>query len=311
MIGAGHGGLACAARLAVKGHDVTVIERTATAVTIPALLTLPAAYRDLFIKTGSELETVIELNEIPSAMDLKLSTGVTVAIPASGVGRVCNALENHLGKEAANQWREYLNALSEIWLAIRKPLVETEPKNNLKLVQHLGISSLWKMKSTKRLIHKHLKHPDLIRLATAYRNYAHVDADCDLGFLGISAYVQEVFGVYEPVGGFSALTNQLQIRCAQIGVKFKFETVASPISDGDVLFGVELRDRTLIAADYVIVNDFTAEPEIVSIWNLPTVFTSVAGLYRLNEKSWLGLGPAHVVMSAEIVAEHIGRAATT
>ena len=66
VVGAGVGGLATAARLAKKGHSVSVYEaadfvggkcRTEwignyAFDTGPSLLTLPAVYRDLFLKTG-------------------------------------------------------------------------------------------------------------------------------------------------------------------------------------------------------------------------------------------------------------------
>jgi len=70
VIGAGVGGLAVAARLAVKGHDVLVLEQGQRPGgklhthrqdgfafdTGPSLFTLPAVYRDLFLKTGGALE---------------------------------------------------------------------------------------------------------------------------------------------------------------------------------------------------------------------------------------------------------------
>ena len=75
VIGAGMGGLAVAARLATLGHQVVVCEQAATwggklgtfardgfgFDTGPSLLTLPAVYRDLFVKTGKPLEDSVEL----------------------------------------------------------------------------------------------------------------------------------------------------------------------------------------------------------------------------------------------------------
>ena len=66
VIGAGMGGLAAAARLAKAGHEVEIFEASDQTGgkcrtewigdyafdTGPSLLTLPAVYRDLFIKTG-------------------------------------------------------------------------------------------------------------------------------------------------------------------------------------------------------------------------------------------------------------------
>jgi len=71
VIGGGVGGLAVAARLSVKGHRVTLLEhadriggklftyrRDGFAFdTGPSLFTLPAVYRDLFLKTGKAWKT--------------------------------------------------------------------------------------------------------------------------------------------------------------------------------------------------------------------------------------------------------------
>ncbi|GMA89132.1 hypothetical protein GCM10025868_43820 [Angustibacter aerolatus] len=74
VVGAGMGGLAAAARLSAQGHEVTVCEQADVVGgklgwferdgfgfdTGPSLLTLPAVYRDLFLKTGPALGTVVE-----------------------------------------------------------------------------------------------------------------------------------------------------------------------------------------------------------------------------------------------------------
>jgi phytoene dehydrogenase-like protein len=77
VIGAGVGGMSAAARIAKAGHQVEIFE-AANFVggkcrtewigryafdTGPSLLTLPAVYRDFFLKTGSIMEEV--LTQIP------------------------------------------------------------------------------------------------------------------------------------------------------------------------------------------------------------------------------------------------------
>ena len=69
VIGAGIGGLSVAARLAKKGHQVEIFEAADQSGgkcrtewfgdygfdTGPSLLTIPAVYRDLFLKTGKRI----------------------------------------------------------------------------------------------------------------------------------------------------------------------------------------------------------------------------------------------------------------
>ena len=75
------GGLAVAARLATVGHSVVVCEQSGsvggkvasfsrdgfTFDTGPSLLTLPAVYRDLFVKTGKPIEEAVDLVPVDPA----------------------------------------------------------------------------------------------------------------------------------------------------------------------------------------------------------------------------------------------------
>ena len=106
VIGAGMGGMAAAARLAVKRHDVTVIEQSATYGgklgtferdgfvfdTGPSLLTLPAVYRDLFNKTGAGLDETVDLVELEPAFRYRFPDGVAVEMPGVDSARCAVAL---------------------------------------------------------------------------------------------------------------------------------------------------------------------------------------------------------------------------
>lgn len=308
VIGAGHGGLAVAARLAVKGHEVHVYESSSSAVTIPQVLTLPAAYRDLFIKTGSQLEDVIDLREPSFAFEFQTNSSGTIQIPASGVGRVLSEIEKALGKDVANQWRNFTSIYGQIWQQSRSKLIETESEAPLWKI--VGFNNFLRTRNFEKFIKQQLKDTDLQNLARAYKAHCYVDLDSKIGLLGICSYVHQTFGVYEFSGGLSALSNALENRCRELGVEMTFNENVAPVVSGNQLIGVELSNGQLVAADYVIVNDLTSLPEIAKWTDTTTPGTNSPGLYRIEERSWLGLGPSHAVMSAEIVAGLIGSAAS-
>lgn len=306
VVGAGHGGLAAAARLAVKGHVVHIYEASANAVTIPQVLTLPAAYRDLFIKTGSQLEDILELSEPNFAFEFQTKTSGIIQIPASGVGRVLTSIEQILGKDASNQWRNFTSIFGQIWQKSRTKLIETE--SNEPLWKIVGFKNYLKIRNFEKFINQNLAIADLQDLARAYKAQCYVDLNSKIGLLGISSYVHQTFGVYQPAGGLSALTNALENRCLKLGVEFTFNEKVAPVVSGNELIGVELSNGQLDSADYVIVNDLTTSPQIAKWTDTTTPGTNSPRLYLIEERSWLGLGPSHAVMSAEIVADLIGSA---
>ena len=102
VVGAGMGGLAVAARLSSMGHSVTVAEQSAacggkvssfgrdgfTFDTGPSLLTLPAVYRDLFLKTAvrrqnAALEDNVGLIGLDPAFGYRWADGTRATLPGS------------------------------------------------------------------------------------------------------------------------------------------------------------------------------------------------------------------------------------
>jgi phytoene dehydrogenase-like protein len=308
VIGAGHGGLAAAARLKVKGFEVTVFEESNAVVTIDQELTLIAAYRDLFLKTGTAIDEIVELNEIPTTLNLKLSNGQSLQIPGSGIGRTIAEIEKKLGKESAKQWQDYLLELSNLWQKSRNLLLDRSQVTFSEVLKAVGIRSWLKFVSYQRLIKRHLRDPALVELADEYREQTASAKDSNIGLIALNCYLQSVFGVYQVTGGLIALSQALFERCKKLGVEFEFNTHAAPITIGNDLIGVENSTGELISAHYVIVNDLKPETITINWRNMPTLLTASNGLFRIPEHSWLGIGPAQAVLNAEIIAEKIGSA---
>ena len=112
VVGAGMGGMAAALRLVAKGHEVTVLEQSQRAGgkletyqrdgfvfdTGPSLFTLPAVYRDLFLKTGAALEEVVDLQPLEPGFGYRWADGAEVTMPGVGVAALRRALGEGLGR---------------------------------------------------------------------------------------------------------------------------------------------------------------------------------------------------------------------
>lgn len=308
VIGAGHGGLAAAARLRVKGHEVSVFNETASPITTEQPLTLLGAYRDLFLKTGNSLEENIELNEVESALSLQLENNKSIEIPGSGIGRSVNQIESILGRAAGDQWRNYITKVGKLWLKIRQPLVENRDANQFSILRKIGPNLIWQFRSLTKLHSNFLPDPDLLRLAWAYREQVNVASECDFGLLAINAYVQQNFGVYLPTEGLPKLGSALVERCDQLGVQFEMNSVARPVELNGQICGIETSNNSFVAADFVILNSPGFEMPNASWFQLPDAATAILNFFEISELSWLGIGPAQAVLTGEAVANRIGSA---
>lgn len=306
VVGAGHGGLTVAARLQNKGHDVTVYEATDQVVTFEENLTLPAAYRDFFLKTGSALEENLELVEVPTPISISLDTNDWLEIPGSGLGRVLSEIEIKLGRHAAKEWRSYSLAVGQLWQNTRTKLVQAQLTTSLG--KTVGWKNVWRYRTVNQTIKSSIKSPELVELAKKYLAKCHVTSDTNFGLITLNSYVEQIFGVYQPAGGFTKLTEALFNRCSTLGVNFEFSATAAPVALNSEIVGLELSGGKLHSADYVVVNDLSDVKMQLNWRSTPSYETKVKGLFVINEHSWLGLGPAHSVLGAEIVANLIGSA---
>ena len=111
VIGAGAAGLATAARLAVKGHQVQILEQSDSIGgklatyrrdgfafdTGPSLFTLPAVYRDLFLKTGKAFEEEVDLQPVEPGFGYRFADGSSVTMPGVDPARCARALGDAFG----------------------------------------------------------------------------------------------------------------------------------------------------------------------------------------------------------------------
>ncbi|MCH0555691.1 MULTISPECIES: NAD(P)/FAD-dependent oxidoreductase [unclassified Streptomyces] len=265
VIGAGMGAMAAAARLAVAGHRVVVYERTETyggAVrrferdgfrfdTGPGLLTLPAVYRDLFVKTGKEaLEDCVELVQVDPAARHVFSDGTEASLPNASRAGVVAALDEALGAGAGERWGDFLVRAREAWERTRRPLLE-EPlwpnwqvlasKEPYPSVPHR------RLLRTRRAVALHeigaweLRDPRLRELLDGYALAHGVDPEVAPASAAVLPYLEHAFGTWYVRGGIRELARAVYERCRERRVEFVFGAEVTRILDEDGrAAGVEL-----------------------------------------------------------------------
>lgn len=129
VVGGSLVGMSVAARLARVGHQVTLFEakprlgsRWAHAETWGGSVLLPAAWRDLFSKTGQPLQATLErrgltLAPAPDPVHV-LPGGRRLTLPTDRDAQLA-AMTDALGSDAALAWRDLLDSLDESWQRLR------------------------------------------------------------------------------------------------------------------------------------------------------------------------------------------------
>ncbi|MDH6110020.1 phytoene dehydrogenase-like protein [Kitasatospora sp. MAP12-15] len=263
IIGAGISGLAAAARLATIGHRVTVCEAAPTYGgmlgqyrrdgfafdTGPTLLTLPAVYRDLALKTGKEpLEQLVELAPVAPESRHVFADGATVALPNASRGGVAQALDAAFGTGAGERWGQLTNRGRAVWEATRRPLLEeplpadttplatdpypAAPRRGLGRLLGGGAPTLAQVAARELG-----GHPALTALLEEYALRFGFDPRTVPAGATVIPYMEQSFGVWYVRGGMRALAEAFYRRCEQRGVEFRFDTRVEqpPTEDGLLL----------------------------------------------------------------------------
>jgi phytoene desaturase len=272
VIGAGMASMAAAARLATGGHRVVVHERAGTYGggvgriardgfafdTGPGLLTLPAVYRDLFVKTGREpLEECVELVQTDPAARHVFADGTDVALPNASRSGVIEALDAAFGAGSGERWSEVLVRAREVWEGVRRPLLEEPVADPGPLAKdpypgrRRGL--LRRSPSLADVAARELGgDPRAAALLEWYALGHGLDPRTAPAAAAVLPYLEQSFGVWYVRGGLRALADALYARCRARKVEFRFgREVAGVEVRGGAVRGLRFTDGEVADADVV------------------------------------------------------------
>ncbi|MFD9400997.1 phytoene desaturase family protein [Streptomyces sp. NPDC060011] len=257
VIGAGMGAMAAAARLAVAGHRVVVYERAETyggAVgrferdgfafdTGPALLTLPAVYRDLFVKTGRQpLEESVGLVQVDPSAHHVFADGTRVSLPNASRAGVLSALDEALGAGVGARWGDFLVRAREAWDRARRPLLE-EPlwpnwpvlaeRDPYPSVPHKKLLRTRRAGTLAEVAAWELRDARLAALLESHALAYGLDPRVTPASAAVLPYMEHAFGTWYVRGGVRELARAVYERCVARRVEFRFGTPVGRIVEKD------------------------------------------------------------------------------
>lgn len=273
VIGAGIGGMCAAARIAKAGHQVEIYE-AANFVggkcrtewigryafdTGPSLLTLPAVYRDFFLKTGAVMEDVLTQIPVNPSFDYQFADGSSVKFANLSRYQTLQAITAAFGAEAAAQWDQIMKRAEAMWDVSREPFIESELTSIAALFKRVTLLRdllvIAPLKSLREIANEKLTDQRLRFIVDRYATYSGSDPRKAPAVLLSIAFVEEAFGAWHLAGGIGQLAVAIEKRCLDLGVKIHLNSPVSKIqSSNGVATGITLADGAEVTADHVVSN---------------------------------------------------------
>ena len=273
VVGAGIGGMSAAARLAKQGHQVTVFENSDQSGgkcrtewfgdyafdTGPSLLTLPAVFRDLFLKTGKRIEHVLDISPVDPAFNYNFADGSKVTFPNLSNPKTYQEIEKSFGISASQSWRQIIERSEKMWEASRDSFIESELTSIWPLLLRKNlinqINQISPFTSLRSLSEKLNLDPHLKMIIDRYATYTGSDPRSAPAVLLTIAFVESTFGAWHIKGGIGQLSVALEQRCRDLGVDFQFKSLVTKILvEQNKVEGLVLSDGKTIKSDLVVSN---------------------------------------------------------
>jgi phytoene desaturase len=222
------------------------------------LLTLPAVYRDLFLKTGKPLEESVDIVDLETAFRYQFSDGTILRMPGVGIGNSADAIGDALGGSSAMQWRNFMVRAGAMWAATRTPFLESELQGLRTLLalstRVRDLRTIAPQRTLRSLSEHYFKDPRLVTLVDRYATYTGSDPRQAPAALATIPYIEQTFGAYHVASGLRELGRALFERCIGLGVDFMFDTDVSAINGTTQATGVTISDGRTFLADIVVAN---------------------------------------------------------
>lgn len=272
VVGAGVGGLAAAARLAVGGHRLTVCERAPEVGgklglathggfrfdTGPSLVTMPQVFADFFRETGDPLESVLDLVPLDPIARYRFGDGTSLE-SCTDPFEFRRRIDDAFGGGAGSDWAAFWARAERIWTATYEPFLASTLDGSRTLARYAtrldDLATIAPGRSLRGLTNAYLRDPRLRQFVERYATYTGSDPRKAPAALASVPYAELRYGGWYLRGGLRRLADALHARCAEHGVTIRTSTEVTRITaDARGVTGVLLADGGRVPADIVVAN---------------------------------------------------------
>jgi UDP-galactopyranose mutase len=230
VVGGGYAGMASAARLAKLGHEVTLLERSdrlgGALSTVeqdgftwdagPHATLLPAVVRDLFRKSGRPLEKEIgELEPLEVIREHRFVDDTSLRLPG-GSRAAQKAAFDGLDPGLGAAWIQYVDKYAVVWDVLRRHYFEV-PWRPDDLPREVA-AYLDGRESMHKRLRRSFRDDRLAMIAAHPLVAGGQDPRNVPSWVGLTAYLEQTFGVWTVPGGMARITAALDKRLATRGV---------------------------------------------------------------------------------------------
>ncbi len=277
IVGAGIGGLTCAALLAAQGLDVTVIEAASSPGgkmrqidgidAGPTVFTMREVFEEIFVAANGSLSDHIKLVAADTLARHHWPDGSSLDLFADAA-RSQTAIGDFAGAEAARGYRSFQAEAKRIYGIVETPFMKSEKAGPFGLARRVGLTRIGDMLAIKpmtpmwKAIGAHFADPRLRQLFGRYATYSGSSPFAAPATLMLIAHV-EASGVWLVEGGMAQLAKGLATLAGRAGARFRYGAPVAEIAiDNGRVAGVCLASGERLRADRVIVN---ADPAAIGI----------------------------------------------
>jgi phytoene desaturase len=276
VIGAGVGGLACAARLAAGGHQVTVFEQADEVGgklghyerhtpeglfrfdTGPSLLTLPQVFDDFFTATGSTMDSEVDLVHLDPVVRHVFADGSRLDSTADPV-EFRHRIAELCGADAAADWNRLWRRAQRVWTTSWDHILQStieSPLDLARLAWRLGdLAAIRPGQTLRGLGRSYVDDARLRMLLDRYATYTGSDPRQAPAALVAVAYAELTYGGWYLRGGLFTLAEALLRRSEALGVRIHTGTAVHRIETrAGAAIGVRLANGEHVPADTVVAN---------------------------------------------------------